>query len=231
VITVVAEHEGAEVTRFALGHGADPAGVLLSAGWVGTPVEVTRPRRSDLLIRYAVEPASAADRTPPVVGSSAGAARDGGLTEAEVAGAVRHQRVAAYAVVSSDRGILLTELSDRTNAAGWWNLPGGGIDPEESPEEALRREVFEETGQQIRDIVLLTVLSGHWVGRSPRARVEDYHAVRVYHTARCPEPTDPVVHDVGGSTARAAWVRPEHLHRVPLAGSVPEALGAAGLPT
>ncbi len=230
VITVVGERDGDEVTRFALGHGVDPAGALHAAGWVGTPVAVTRPHPNDLLLRYAVAPATGAALPAPVAGSSARVSVDADLSPAEVAGAVRYQRVAAYAVVTSHRGVLLTELSDRTNAAGRWNLPGGGIDPDETPEEALQREVFEETGQRVRDIALLTVLTGHWVGRSPRGRVEDYHAVRIFHTARCPEPSPPVVHDVGGSTASAAWVRPEHLHRIPLAGSVAEALAAAGLP-
>ncbi len=240
MITVVGERAGREVVRFALGHGADPAGSLMAGGWHGRPVSATRPRRNELELRYAVEPApararalaEAADaRRVPRRGSSVSSrvAWDDDLTEADVAAAVRHQRVAAYAVVRSHRGVLLTELSDRTNAPGRWNLPGGGIDPEESPEQALVREVFEETGQRVRDIALLTVLSGHWVGRSPSGRVEDYHAVRVFHTAACPAPTDPVVHDVGGSTASAAWVRPERLGRIPLAGSVAEALRAAGL--
>ncbi len=241
MITVIGQQGGREVVRFGLGHGADPAGSLLARGWAGRPLSVTRPRSDDLEIRYAVEPASdgaragaeAADaQRVPRRGTSVSSrvAWDEDLTEADAAAAVRHQRVAAYGVVSSHRGLLLTELSERTNAAGRWNLPGGGIDPHESPEEAVLREVFEETGQRVQDIALLTVLSGHWVGRSPGGRVEDYHAVRVFHTATCPAPTDPVVHDVGGSTASGAWVRPERLGRLPLAGSVAEALRAAGLP-
>ncbi len=228
MIVVIGERDGAEVVRFVLPHGADPARSLLGHGWTGRPVAVWRPGPDEMAIRYAVEPTASepsASSGPTVV------VRDDGLTEHEVTTAVRFQRVAAYAVVTSHRGVLLTELSERTNAAGRWNLPGGGIDSSESPEQALLREVFEETGQQVHDVRLLTVLSGHWVGRSPRDRVEDYHAVRVFHTASCAEPTDPVVHDVGGSTSVAAWVRVEHLHRLPLAGSVPEALEAAGLLT
>ena len=64
---------------------------------------------------------------------------------------------------------------------------------------AVVREVHEETGQRVEDVRLLTVLTRHWVGRAPGGRVEDFHAVRLFHTAHCPEPTDPVVLDVGGS--------------------------------
>ena len=44
-----------------------------------------------------------------------------------------YQRTAAYGVVTSVRGVLLTELSGRTAAPGRWTLPGGGIDPGETP--------------------------------------------------------------------------------------------------
>jgi 8-oxo-dGTP diphosphatase len=59
--------------------------------------------------------------------------------------------------------------------------------------------------------------------------LEDYHAVRVLHTARCTTPTHPVVHDVGGSTSDARWVALADLSSVELVASVPVALRAAGL--
>ena len=226
MIEVVATLRGRWADAFALEHGADPVVELARRGWSGAPVSATRSSSDDLRITYAVRPV----RVPLETAVPGPVEQDEGLGADDVAGAVRHQRVAAYAVVRSSRGILLTELSASTNAAGLWNLPGGGLDPGEEPGVAVVREVHEETGQGVTDVRLLTVLTRHWVGRAPDGRVEDFHAVRLFHTAHCPEPSDPVVLDVGGSTSDARWVRETELASLPLASSVPQALAVAGVP-
>ena len=38
--------------------------------------------------------------------------------------------------------------SENNNAAKLWQMPQGGIDKDEEPEQAARRELFEETGMQ-----------------------------------------------------------------------------------
>ena len=60
-------------------------------------------------------------------------------------------------------------------------------------------------------------------------RKEDFHAVRFVYRARCPRPTRPVVHDVGGSTADSRWVPLGELEGLPLVPTVPVALAAAGV--
>ncbi|MEM0978045.1 MAG: NUDIX hydrolase [Pseudomonadota bacterium] len=55
-------------------------------------------------------------------------------------------RVGVYAIIQKGRSILLTEQADPGPEI---QLPGGGIDPGESPLAALHREVFEETGWRI----------------------------------------------------------------------------------
>ena len=82
-------------------------------------------------------------------------------------------------------------------------MPGGGIDEGEAPVAAVVREVHEETGQPVDVGDLVLVQSSHWVGRSPHGGVEDFHAVRLIYRGTCPDPTDPVVHDQGGTTAAA----------------------------
>jgi 8-oxo-dGTP pyrophosphatase MutT (NUDIX family) len=139
--------------------------------------------------------------------------------------ALLHQRVAAYAVVTSSRGHLVTQFSDRTGAEGRWGLPGGGLEAGEAPDRAVVREVWEESGQVIGAPALVLIRTSRWVGRAPTGRLEDFHAVRVVYRADCPEPTDPVVHDVGGTTAAAAWVPAADLGLVELTASFASILG------
>lgn len=55
-------------------------------------------------------------------------------------------RPGAYAILPRDGQLLLTYQDDPHFE---FQLPGGGIDPGESPIQALHREVFEETGWRI----------------------------------------------------------------------------------
>jgi 8-oxo-dGTP diphosphatase len=57
-------------------------------------------------------------------------------------------RVAAYAVIIDAQDcILLAHWNEGRRAA--WTLPGGGLEPGEDPERAVRREVREETGYKV----------------------------------------------------------------------------------
>jgi len=61
-------------------------------------------------------------------------------------GRTYQRRVGAYGVLPQGRDLLLTCQFDPEPDL---QLPGGGIDPGESPIAALHREVFEETGWHI----------------------------------------------------------------------------------
>ncbi len=56
------------------------------------------------------------------------------------------QRVSAIAI--REDKILMVKISDRGKS--WWCLPGGTIEPGETPEEALIREMREELNLQVR---------------------------------------------------------------------------------
>lgn len=119
---------------------------------------------------------------------------------------VLNQRLAAYAVIRSPRGVLGCECSEKTAVPGLWQLPGGGLNPGELPHEGLMREVAEETGQDVRINRLIDLQSDHWIGRAPNGVLEDFHALRIIYTATCANPTTPTVIDIDGTTSRAAWI-------------------------
>jgi ADP-ribose pyrophosphatase YjhB (NUDIX family) len=203
-----------QVADFVLAHGADPVRELATLGWSARRVESADLGVEGVLeLRYAVEPAT------PVAAPARPVPTDPGLVRDPDEAVAPYQRTAAYGVVRSERGLLLTELSDATSAPGRWTLPGGGLDAGEQPQDALHREIWEESGQRVEEVRLLEVHTSHWIGRAPGGRLEDFHAVRIVYAAWCPQPTDPVVLDVGGSTASVAWVPLAEVDRYPLGRS------------
>lgn len=200
------------VTDFVLDHGDDPVRALARRGFgLLRPIQA-RLSGGEIELVVQVQPIEpcddrAADTDADTRGGDTEegpAVRESGIP-AEAIPVVR-QRIAAYALVTSSRGLLATEFSDRTSAEGRWGLAGGGVDEGEEPSEAVLREVVEETSQQVGLDDLIGVNSSRWIGPNPHGIIEDFHAVRLIYRAHCTEPTDPIVLDVGGTTAAARWI-------------------------
>lgn len=103
-------------------------------------------------------------------------AHDVGITRACAGVVIRYTGYLRGAV------FLLLERSDGTG----WGLPGGGIEPGESPEAAVRRECREEMGAE----------SAEWVARLTFSHVQDWHDVRfLTYTAHTLTPFIPVLND------------------------------------
>jgi len=62
--------------------------------------------------------------------------------------------VAAAALVDRDNRVLISKRPEGKELAGLWEFPGGKVDPGETPEQALRRELAEELGIDVCETCL-----------------------------------------------------------------------------
>jgi 8-oxo-dGTP diphosphatase len=134
----------------------------------------------------------------------------------------QHWRVGAYAICRRGDEVLLVRASSQTTIEGAWFLPGGGLRFGESPDDAVLRELHEETG--------LT-------GRAPRlaSATSDLHArrdggqlfvVRLVFEVEVDDGT--LVAEAHGTSDEARWVA---LDEVRALGATRYVLAALGLDT
>jgi 8-oxo-dGTP diphosphatase len=128
----------------------------------------------------------------------------------------RVTRIAAYALCEADGRLLLCRIAPNIwSEAGWWTLPGGGIEFGEPPARAALRELSEETGLVGEIEELATVLD--WSGRVPRPGdgIEvDHHGIQIVYRVRV---TGGELRDEpDGSTDAARWVTPAEAEGLPL---------------
>ena len=123
------------------------------------------------------------------------------ITEAELmtSDAKSILMVPALALVDADGRVLLAQRPPGKAMAGLWEFPGGKIEPGETPEAALIREIDEELGINTKQSCLAPVsFASH--------DYEAFHLVLLLYICRRwqgrPEPRE------GGELA---WVRPSQL--------------------
>lgn len=94
------------------------------------------------------------------------------------------------ALIYNPDGKLLLLRSEGKTLEHYWDLPGGRIQKNESLEEALRREVFEETG--VRDLKVVKPFS--MALSSIRIRVKNGdHVGLIYASYLCKVQSDPLI--------------------------------------
>jgi 8-oxo-dGTP diphosphatase len=112
--------------------------------------------------------------------------------------------VAAVALVDGDGRVLLAQRPEGKAMAGLWEFPGGKVDPGETPEDALIRELEEELGIDVSANCLAPfTFASH--------AYPDFHLVMPLYVCR-------VWHGI--VTAREGqalkWVRPANLGELPM---------------
>jgi len=107
--------------------------------------------------------------------------------------------VVACALVDTDRRVLIAQRPEGKQLAGLWEFPGGKLEPGETPEAALIRELQEELGISTKTACLapLTFASHTY---------DDFHLMMPLYVCRRWEGTP-----VAKEHSALKWVRPQAL--------------------
>ncbi|HLZ28445.1 MAG TPA: NUDIX domain-containing protein [Chloroflexota bacterium] len=124
-----------------------------------------------------------------------------------------HIYVSAYALCVRDRQMLLARIAPGRYDTGQWALPGGGLNWGEAPEDAVLRELTEETGLIGRAPRLAAIFSATYA-RTPERPLDPLHHIGIaYFVETLPgELRD----ERDGSTDHCAWFPLADLDAVPL---------------
>ena len=108
-------------------------------------------------------------------------------------------RIGCYAVISEQSNVLLCRLCDGLDHHGKWTLPGGGLNFGETLEEAVVREVQEETGLEVTVRSLLSHSSSLW--KFPDKQMHSFQFLFSVNIV-----DGYLTHEVNGSTDRVEWI-------------------------
>jgi len=112
--------------------------------------------------------------------------------------------VAACALIDSDGRILLAQRPKGKSLAGLWEFPGGKVEPGETPEESLVRELHEELGITTK-VACLAPLS------FASHTYEKFHLLMPLYVCRRYEG---IPHGKEGQALK--WVKPQALRDYPM---------------
>ena len=108
--------------------------------------------------------------------------------------------VVAAALVDRDGRLLVQQRPEGLSMAGLWEFPGGKVEPGETPEQALIRELAEELGIDVEQACLAPACFAS-------DRLGDRHLLLLLYVCRKWRGT-PIAHHASA----LRWVRPVELH-------------------
>jgi len=110
-------------------------------------------------------------------------------------------RVAAGVLEDTSGNILIAQRPAGSHSAGWWEFPGGKIEPDEQPLQALIRELTEELGITVTQARFLTDFQYSYPDRTVELHVwmvEHYEGEPVGREGQCIQwVKKSALHDVG----------------------------------
>ncbi len=121
------------------------------------------------------------------------------------------------AIITGPDGRILLIKRGHEPEAGRWSLPGGRVEPGESDEQAVVREVREETGLSVR----CGPLAGSVTRPGRDGQTVDIRDYTVTVTGGELRP--------GDDAADARWVTPAEFARLPLTSGLAETLASGGV--
>lgn len=92
----------------------------------------------------------------------------------------KHTHIGSYGIITNNKQIILIKKA-RGGYTGLLDLPGGGIEHTENPEETLKREIMEEVGITINNHKLLTILSNNITWNIRDNYYEDLHHIGIIY--------------------------------------------------
>jgi 8-oxo-dGTP diphosphatase len=121
-----------------------------------------------------------------------------------MAEAFKRVLVSAVALVDGDGRVLLAQRPQGKSLAGLWEFPGGKVEPGETPEQALIRELKEELGIDVATSCLAPfTFASH--------AYDDFHLLMPLYVCRV---WRGIVQPVEGQAL--AWVRPTQMGEYPM---------------
>jgi len=112
-------------------------------------------------------------------------------------------REVAAAVIIENGRLFLARRQNGDALAGWWELPGGKIEPGEVAPECLAREMLEEFE--------MTIAVGELIGSSEYAYPHGEFRLLAYHVSRLSDAYTTRVHDACG------WFMPSEVPTLDIA--------------